>query len=130
MKENVVDEIYNLVIASSDFVTEIEAANEEFISMFKNMEKRQSNLITQVVGINEKYGSVVDLVAKRKKPIIGGISTAFQSLLVSYSINTDRFLDDTESSLEKHSAKTKKAVDNMINNFNETVKVWGEKSDN
>lgn len=56
MKNNVVDEIYNLLIASDTFVTEVETASAEFSSDFENMEKRQNRLINEAVSINEKYG--------------------------------------------------------------------------
>ena len=56
MKNNIVDEIYNLVIASDDFVTAVETATEEFSSIFRNIEKRQSELINKAVLLNERYG--------------------------------------------------------------------------
>ena len=56
IKNNVVDEIYNLVIDSDAFVTEVETAIEEFSSNFQIMEMRQTGLIDQAVSINEKYG--------------------------------------------------------------------------
>ena len=40
IKNNVVDEIYNLVIDSDAFVTEVETAIEEFSSNFQIMEMR------------------------------------------------------------------------------------------
>ena len=55
MKNNVVDEIYSLVIASDAFVTEVEKTTEEFSSIFQDMEKRQTGLINEASLINEKY---------------------------------------------------------------------------
>ncbi|KAL1811284.1 hypothetical protein DCAR_0623473 [Daucus carota subsp. sativus] len=127
MKNNVVDEIYNLVIASDAFVTEVETATEEFCSIFQNMEKRQTNLINQAVLINERYGSIADIVEEKKKPKIGEISSSFQSLPLSYSKSTDRLLDDFESSLNRHTDRTNKAVQTLISKFNESVEAWKNK---
>ncbi|WOG82394.1 hypothetical protein DCAR_0101558 [Daucus carota subsp. sativus] len=127
MKNNVVDEIYNLVIASDAFVTDVETATEELSSIFQNMEKRQSELIKQAVLINERYGSIADLVEENKRPKIGETSSSFQTLPMSYCKSTIRFLDDSESSLERHTEKTCKAVDNLIKKFNESVKSWSKK---
>lgn len=56
MTDNIVDEIYNLVIASSEFVTNVETATEDLNSIFDNVQQRQSDLITQAVAINACYG--------------------------------------------------------------------------
>ena len=56
MKNNVVDEIYSLVISSDAFVTEVLTTTEEFSLIFENMKKRQMDLTKQAVIINEKYG--------------------------------------------------------------------------
>ncbi|KAL1815733.1 hypothetical protein ACET3Z_018307 [Daucus carota] len=127
MKNNIV--IYNLVIASSDFLTKVETTTEHLNSIFNNVEKGQSDLITQAVEINARYRSIGDLVAEKKKPRIEETSSAFQSLPNSYSISTHRFLDDTESSLEKLTKQTKNAVENMISKFNERVEVWMKMSE-
>ncbi|WOH04069.1 hypothetical protein DCAR_0623475 [Daucus carota subsp. sativus] len=124
MTDNIVDEIYNLVIASSEFVTNVETATEDLNSIFDNVQQRQSDLITQAVAINACYGSIADLLAEKKKPSIRETSSSFQSLPNSYSIRTHRFLDDIESSLQKHTKKTKKSVEKMISKFNERVEVW------
>ena len=55
MKNNIVEEIYNLVIASSDFLTKVETVTEDLNSIFNNVEKGQSDLITQAVEINAQY---------------------------------------------------------------------------
>ncbi|KAL1824012.1 hypothetical protein ACET3Z_010790 [Daucus carota] len=129
MKNNVVDEIYNLIIASDCFVTEVKKATDEFTSIFENMEKRQSGLMNQAVLINEKYGNVADIVDERKRPKIGETSSSFQTLPLSYSKSTDRFLDDSESSLQRHTDRTNKAVETLINKFNESVETWKIKFD-
>ncbi|WOH12421.1 hypothetical protein DCAR_0831925 [Daucus carota subsp. sativus] len=128
MKNNVVDEIYNLVIASDAFVTEVETATEELSSLFQNMEKRQSELIKQAVLINKRYGSIADLVEEKKRPKIGETSSSFETLPMSYCKSTRRFLDDSESSLERHNEKTAKEVDNLIKKFNEGVNMWNKRS--
>ncbi|WOH01233.1 hypothetical protein DCAR_0520614 [Daucus carota subsp. sativus] len=127
MKNNVVDEIYNLLIASDAFVTEVETASAEFSSDFENMEKRQNRLINEAVSINEKYGRIADFVDEKKKPKIGETSSAFQTLPKSYSMSTSRFLDDSESSLQKHIQTINTAVENLINKFNESVEAWKKK---
>ncbi|KAL1809348.1 hypothetical protein ACET3Z_026338 [Daucus carota] len=127
MKNNFVDEIYNLVIASDAFVTEVETASEDFSSIFQKMEKRQTDLINQAVLINGRYGSIADLVEEKKKPKIGETSSSFQTLPMSYSKSMDRFLHDSERSLQKHAEKTNKAVYGLINKFNESVETWTKK---
>ncbi|WOH15091.1 hypothetical protein DCAR_0934628 [Daucus carota subsp. sativus] len=115
------------VIASDAFVTAVETATEEFTSIFKNIKKRQSELINQAVLLNERYGNIADLVDERKRPKIGEMSSIYQTLPLSYSKSTNRFLHDSDSSLQKHTDKMNKAVENLINNFNESVEAWSKK---
>ncbi|KAL1808434.1 hypothetical protein ACET3Z_025424 [Daucus carota] len=127
IKNTIVDEIYNLVIASNAFVTEVESTSEQFSGIFQDMEKRQSELIHQAVLINEKYGSIADLVEEKKKPKIGEVSSSFETLPISYSNSTNRFLDDSESSLQRHVENTNKALETIINKFNKSVETWKKK---
>ncbi|KAL1812674.1 hypothetical protein ACET3Z_022739 [Daucus carota] len=127
IKNNVVDEIYNLVIDSDAFVTEVETAIEEFSSNFQIMEMRQTGLIDQAVSINEKYGRIADLVEEKKKPTIGEMSSSFQTLPMSYSKSTARFLDDSEISLQRHTERVRKAMGYLINKFTESTEIWKRK---
>ena len=70
---------------------------------------------------------IADFVDEKKKPKIGETSSAFQTLPKSYSMSTSRFLDDSESSLQKHIQTINTAVENLINKFNESVEAWKKK---
>lgn len=73
------------------------------------------------------HRNIADLVDERKRPKIGEMSSSYETLPQSYSKSTDRFLHDSDSSLQKHTDKTTKAVENLINNLNETVEAWTKK---
>ncbi|KAL1818394.1 hypothetical protein ACET3Z_013263 [Daucus carota] len=124
MKNNVVDEIYSLVISSDAFVTEVLTTTEEFSLIFENMKKRQMDLTKQAVIINEKYGHIADIVEEKKKPKIAETSSSFQSLPISYTKSIDIFLEDSELSLQRHTENIKKALEDVKNNFNESVETW------
>ncbi|KAL1808432.1 hypothetical protein ACET3Z_025422 [Daucus carota] len=126
MKNNVMDEIYSLVISSDAFVTEIQTTTEEFGLIFQNMQKRQMDLAKQAVLINEKYVYIADIVEEKKKPKVGETSSSFQTLPISYSKSFDRFLEDSELSLQKHTENIKKALEDVNNKFNESVKTWSK----
>lgn len=56
IKASVVEDTHELLINSAKFVSEIQAANEDFVEFYKSMADRQSELLSQALGINEQYG--------------------------------------------------------------------------
>lgn len=56
-----------------------------------------------------KCRNIADLVDEKKKPKIGETSSSFETLPMSYAKSTDRFLEDSESSLQRRTEKIKKA---------------------
>ena len=73
------------------------------------------------------HRNIADLVDERKRPKIGEMSSSYETLPQSYSRSTDRFLHDSDSSLQKHTDKTTMAVENLINNLNQNVEAWTKK---
>lgn len=77
--------------------------------------------------VMENRRSIADIVEEKKKPKIGETSSSFQTLPMSYSNSTVRFLDDSESSLQRHAEKTSIAVETLTNKFNESFETWTKK---